>query len=85
MRRGARKLVLNVAKGDRTLIDTDSATTLPAENQARIEEPESEGVLARDYESYAERARDWSRGLVSDHAIDPQEARERLRAIGYLE
>jgi arylsulfatase A-like enzyme len=85
VRRGSRKLVLNTARGHQTLVDTGLAAELSAEHQARIDEPELESALVREYENYSERARNWSRGLVSDHEVDPQEALERLRAIGYVE
>jgi len=85
VRRGARKLVLNLAKGERALVDTESAALLPTEQQASVDEPEFASELTRAYDRYAENAQNWSRDLVSDHAVDPQEALERLRAIGYVE
>lgn len=85
VRRGPRKLVLNVAKGKRTLVDTEDVAALAEEHRAGIDESESERALAREYENYVERARNWSHELVSEHEIDPQEALERLRALGYVE
>jgi len=85
VRRGPRKLILNIAKGERTLIDTESVSKVSAEQQARVDDPEALDALTRAYESYSELAEERSRGLVSERKVDPEEALERLRAIGYVE
>jgi len=85
VRRGRRKLVLNITTGKRTLIDTKKAANGMSEQQARVGEPKVRKELTREYESYDERAKESSRGLVSEREIDPEEAHERLRAIGYLD
>lgn len=83
VRRGDRKLVLDVAKNVRRLIDV--AATEGGEHAAVRSDPEAERDLERVYREYVERSDRFAKDLASDRVFDPDEVERRLHAIGYVE
>jgi arylsulfatase A-like enzyme len=81
VRAGPFKLILNLTRGGRALIDVEQSD---GRREHGIQDERREGGLEAEFEAYRERADAWAADLVSDRLVD-EEFEERLRAIGYTE
>ncbi|MEN8159769.1 MAG: sulfatase [Myxococcota bacterium] len=84
VRAGPLKLVVNLSRGTRALVDVSAtAGELPESTRLRDDAARRE-ELSREFETYREHAERWSAGLATDRELD-EDFEERLRAIGYAE
>jgi arylsulfatase A-like enzyme len=83
VRMGPLKLLVNLSRGSRALIDVSRSGPGP-ERERAIEDAAVESELDREFQAYRESAQSFSAELVTDRAVD-EDFEERLRAIGYAE
>jgi hypothetical protein len=84
VRAGPLKLLMNLTRGTRALLDVAGPELRLPEREHAIDDAERMNELVREFETYRESAEGWSADLVTDRAID-EDFEERLKAIGYAE
>ncbi|HIJ72949.1 MAG TPA: sulfatase, partial [Candidatus Hydrogenedentes bacterium] len=85
VRHGHHKLVLDFDNDRERLVDTEMPLTDKGEAGQIVFDAKVRADLLRAFREYCAGARNRTAGLRSTHVIDPQDAEERLKAMGYFE